>query len=422
MCAGVSLTRNLQLLLCLRMLHQKPYKKAQPSRSPRRNAKGLRIPKVALSIELDSTYGRDKVKGILAYLRRNPRWDIPLVNNLPFLTMKELKRWRGDGIIGEFYTLKEVDSIAALGIPMVNTVDTIPSSSVPAVYHDENRIGKLAAEHLSLLKRSVCLYFEVKSLRYSKKRFHFFQEEMAAREARVEVCWIDAQSDTGRFDDDSSCVLALKCHPEPITVFAASDRIALRVIRACHELNRKIPDEVAILGVGNDRIICQLAQPELSSIDQKTYDLGYRAAALLDQLMGRRADGVTRSPPPGTEELIVRGSSDSYALLSNELALAMQFIREHKAEPIYVPDVVSVSGVSRRKLEGLFHKYLGKGIYQEIRSGHISIAIQLLSMSKLSLTEICRRSGFNNVSALVGAIRQKYGCTARELRAKFGIT
>lgn len=386
---------------------------------PRRRANGTPIPRVALCIRLDSTYGRDKLSGILAYLRRNPRWDIPLVvNNMPCMSPGELKRWRGDGVIGEFYTTRQVESVAALGIPMVNTVDVIASSPIPGVYIDESSVGKLAAEHLLILQRSVVLYFECKNLYYSRKRYHCFQEEILSRGGRLEVHWMKDHPDLGQLTDRSSYLQALKRHTEPIAVFAATDRIALEVVRACHELNRKIPEEVAILGCGNDEIICQIAQPQLSSINLKTQEVGFRAAELLDQLMGRGAPGETSSHFAGNQEIIVRGSSDRYSLVNKDVAAAMQYIRAHSNEAIYVPDVVHASGVSRRKLEVLFHKHVGRGIYQEIRSSHIAIARRLLTSTTLPLSEICRRSGFNNVSALEWAISQSEGCTAGELRAK----
>jgi LacI family transcriptional regulator len=386
--------------------------------------KGIEIPRVALSINLDSTYGRDKLSGVLAYLKRRPRWDIPLVNDRPYMSVGDLKRWKGDGIIGEFYISKDVEAMAALGIPIVNTVDTVenvkPSSthSIPTVFHDESKVGKVAAQHLSILQRSVCLYFEVASPYCCKKRLFYFQQEILARGGRVEVHWIKIHQNRAQVTDFSHYLEAIQSHAEPICVFAATDRIALGVIRACHVLNRKIPEEVAILGCGNDKVICQVAQPQLSSIDQKTQEIGYRAAEMLDQLMGRGMPGDKPLSTADNPEIFVRESSDSYALLSKEFAVALQFLREHSNESIYVPDVVRVSGVSRRTLEGLFQKYLGCGIYQEIRSGRIATAKRLLATTTLSLAEISRRSGFNNISALEAAIVQKFGCTGGELRAK----
>ena len=382
--------------------------------------KGTVIPRVALSINLDSTYGRDKLSGVLAYLKRNPRWDIPLLSDRPYMSVGELKRWKGDGIIGEFYTSKDVESMVALGIPIVNTIENVASSPthpIPAVFHDENKVGKLAAEHLSILQRSVCLYFEVDSPYCFKKRLFCFQQEILARGGCVEVHWIKIHQNRVQVTDASHYLKAIQSHAEPICVFAATDRIALGVIRACHVLNRKIPEEVAILGCGNDKVICQVAQPQLSSIDQKTHEIGYRAAEMLDQLMGRGMPGDKPLSTANNPEICVRESSNSYALLSKEFAVALQFLREHLNEPIYVPDVVRVSGVSRRKLEGQFQKYLGRGIYQEIRSGRIATAKRLLTTTTLPLVEISRRSGFNNISALEAAIVQKFGCTGGELRA-----
>src|SRR5205807_1950764 len=122
----------------------------------------------------------------------------------------------------------------------------------------------------------------------------------------------------------------LRRGPEPLGVLACDDAQALRVLGAAQIAGLDVPGELAVVGVGNDRVLCTLADPPLTSIDLNTEQIGYEAAALLDRLLQRRR--LPRRPlraelPP--RGLVVRRSSDVLALADPEVTAAVRFIHEN---------------------------------------------------------------------------------------------
>jgi len=397
-----------------------PSRKNESFSAATRLNKRQKTPCVALNINELTNYGRPIVNGILSYLRKNPRWNIPIVNNRAFLTINQLTKWKGDGIIGEFYGYSAAEKIARLGIPAVNLSGYPANSSFPSIFSfplpDNTAVGTLAADHLIKLHRPVFLFFG-DQCEYSKIRYHAFEKRIVESGGTAEHYRVLEHSSQGDVTDSSLYLSVLKKYTEPVSIFAATDRIALGVLLACNKLKRKVPEDVAILGCDNEEIICQISDPGISSIDWDPFRIGYIAAEYLDNIMRGRPTQDTTTPQPQMK-VVLRGSSDAYATVDKDLASAMQFIREHASEPIYVPDVVKACGISRRKLEALFSKYLQRGIYEEIRAIHIASAEQLLVNTQLSLAEIARQSGFNSVAALEGAFKQKHGCYARPFRLR----
>jgi LacI family transcriptional regulator len=237
----------------------------------------------------------------------------------------------------------------------------------------------------------------------------------------VAAYWFSENFKKGVSTNSYTYLNILKKHLEPISVFAATDRVALGLILACKKLKRRIPEDVAILGCDNEDIICQLSDPGISSIDWDPFRVGYKAAELLDHIMRGNPTRETIAPEPQIR-LVLRGSTDVYVTIDKNVTLAMQFIRDHASDPIYVPDVVQACGISRRKLEALFRKHVRRGIHEEIRAAHMAIAEQLLINTKLSLAEISRQAGFNSVAALEGACKRNHGCYLGEFRQRNSLT
>jgi LacI family transcriptional regulator len=176
-----------------------------------------------------------------------------------------------------------------------------------------------------------------------------------------------------------------------------TDCVAFCVLQACHALKYSVPDEVAVIGCNDDEFLCQIAVPSLSSIPVPAHEIGFNAAHLLDHLMGRRElppEQMVFQPAPAH----VRESTDRVSTVSNDLAVALHFIREHSAERVYVQDVVSAVGIPRRTLELLFQRNVKCGIHEHICQAHLLVAERLLRDDKLTRSEIARQSGFPNAT------------------------
>lgn len=383
------------------------------------NKRRRKVFRVALSIPLDATYGRQKVLGILAYIRKNPGWSVEMRRGHPFLSPKELSRWRGDGIIGEYYNERQMAEAVACGVPVVNTSGAESGCKMASVGIDNDAIGHLAADHLLKSGRKKFLFFGENDLPYAVMRFKAFERQIAAAGCVAEAHWIGRLRSDDMAVDARIYVPVLKRLREPVAVFGATDRIAFGILKACHTLDLHVPNEVAVVGCNNDEILCRLATPRLSSVDESPSAVGYHAAAILDSMMkgSKPAEMYRLLPPAG---LRVRESSDVLPIQNNDMAAALRFIRDHSHEFIGVNDVMRTTILSRRTLEGLFLKGLGHGIYQEIQRVHIQRAQQLLRETTLSLLEIARHSGFNSLSRFDVAFRKLTGLPPMTYRRKHG--
>jgi LacI family transcriptional regulator len=183
--------------------------------------------------------------------------------------------------------------------------------------------------------------------------------------------------------------------PLPIALFAVTDFRGMKVLEMCRKLGLKVPAEVAVLGVDNDALFCNLEYPPLSSIAQPTYEIGYQAAEMLDKLMAGKVlkKKLIILPPI---HVVVRQSSDITAVNDKVVADALAFIRAHAGEPITVKEVCGEVLVSRRLLEMRFQKELNCSPLEEIRRTRIARAKQLLTDTDMSMSEIAENSGFQS--------------------------
>ena len=147
--------------------------------------------------------------------------------------------------------------------------------------------------------------------------------------------------------------------PKPVGLFAGNDDVGRRVLEACQAARLAVPDEVAVLGVDNDELLCELCNPPLSSIAFSTEKAGFEAAAALEQMMsGKRPNRAEIIVEPST--VIARQSSDVMAMEDHQVAMAVRFIREHAMDPIHVEDVLEAVPLSRRAMETRFRRVLGR--------------------------------------------------------------
>jgi LacI family transcriptional regulator len=173
------------------------------------------------------------------------------------------------------------------------------------------------------------------------------------------------------------------------------------------------------LGVDNDVLICDLADPPISSIALNTEMAGHDAAQLLDRLMsGEKMAGQEISVRP--THIVTRMSTDMLAVTDPEVAAAVRFIRRHPSRMMQVNDVVEATNVSRRVLEKRFKAILRRSVYQEIRRVRVSYIIELLVGTDMSITEIAVKSGFDGVEHISRYFRKETGISLREYRKRRG--
>jgi LacI family transcriptional regulator len=198
----------------------------------------------------------------------------------------------------------------------------------------------------------------------------------------------------------------------------ANDNRARQVLEACRVSGLHVPEEIAVIGVDNDEILCRLSSPLLTSIEQGAERIGYEAAALLDTMMSGKTSGKMRYviDPVG---VVTRLSTDVLAVEDPQVAKAMSFIREHACDGIKVPNVVAAVAASRSGLEARFKTALGRTLHTAIRDVQLERAKSLVTETNLPPKEIAASTGFKSVQHMSSLFRQAVGLPPAEYRRMF---
>ena len=202
-----------------------------------------------------------------------------------------------------------------------------------------------------------------------------------------------------------------------MAVFCCHDVPACDLIEACANLDLRVPEEVAILGVDNDRFECEMAHPTLSSIALPTREIGRTAAALLDQEM-KSADGSVGTKPRliSPTHVVARRSTDMHAVSDASVQRALTFLKERSSEDISVNDVAEAAGLSRRQLERRFRDAMGRTVLNEIHRLRVERALKLLAESNMKIDTIAYRVGFSGARQMADVFRKLLGKAPSQFR------
>ena len=381
--------------------------------------------KVALRVSLNSGFTRDIVKGVIAYTQKHGPWEIDIRSKEPiaFTTWAELKTWKGDGIIAPLYNASQVRLLQRKKIPVVNTAAAIEGMPFPTISFDNAAIGKMAAEHLLAHNLDRFAFIGPKEYRYSQIRCESFSETIEKHGNPCTKCWIRPTAPTSKqlLDDSwiehSHYIEALQQLQPPVGVMAANDQVGYGILRAMRQLGLRSPEEICLVSVDNDEILCNLAYPNLSSIALSAKEFGYKAAAMLDaQMRGKPLQETPALIPP--TQVVLRNSSDFLQLDDRYVADALRYIRNHAGRFIDVSDIMSIMPISRRSLERRFQEVVGHGVYKEISRCHIERAKEMLEQTDRPVSHVARESGFNSTNRFEDTFRKETGLSATDYRKK----
>jgi LacI family transcriptional regulator len=201
----------------------------------------------------------------------------------------------------------------------------------------------------------------------------------------------------------------------PIGIFSILDLGCHYLIHICRSKGLHVLRDVSLIGVGDNRVVCESASPSITSINPGYVQLGYQAAALLDRLMDGAAppDQPILVPPAG---LIQRESTDSYAVDDPVVARALRFISEHGHEPITVDDIARAAVMTRRSLERRFQKIMQRTIGQELLYMRLERSKRRLAETDEPLKQVAADSGFNSRRSFDRAFISNEGVSPSQYR------
>ena len=384
-----------------------------------------RAPRVILLIDTSRAYERGLIRGILKYSRLHGPWTLlrrtPVASGgRPSVTLAELRNWKADGLIWRESEPKL--ELEKLRIPTIFAPNTTVSKRFTNILTNDRAIGRMAAEHLLRLGLHHFAFYGIEPrFHWSVGRREGFKAgiEEAGRTLRVyesgaAEAKISSQTRQRKLRD------WLGSLPRPFGLMLCTDDCCVECFEACHAIGLDIPGDAAVIGVGNDELVCDLVAPPLTSIAWNIEQTGYEAADALARLMKdrrrKRVDHVSADPL----HVVKRRSTDTVALPDADVAAAVQFIRDHASRPIHVDDVVKSVPLSRRVLYRRFKEHMGCSVYQEIRRARTARAARMLLETNLSVTEIAHKLGYEDAKNFSRMFRMERKLTPLGYRKKYG--
>ena len=350
------------------------------------------VPKVVLLIESARAAGRALLCGIARYAHHQGPWSFYWEVGGMERFSGSLDRLDADGVI--MRDTDRLEEVLARGLPAV--VVGHRRSEIPGVANvvtGSHDIGRLGAEHLlscGVRHFAFCGYL---NSCWSEIRCETFKHVVSlARFDCAEFC-IQASSSGSPWQDQREAIANwLRTLPRPVGLMACNDDLGHEVIAAAKLAGLSVPDDVAVIGVDNDEVVCGLTDPPLSSIAVNFERAGYEAAHVLAGLMRREAapSRIIVSPT----HIVARRSTSLLAVEDQHLAKALRYIRDRVQESPSVEAVARAGGISRRALEKRFRDSLGRSVLDEIRRVRTDQIARLLVETELPVAEIAERLGF----------------------------
>ena len=96
---------------------------------------------------------------------------------------------------------------------------------------------------------------------------------------------------------------------KPTAVFAFSDGAALEVYKAAAEMGMRIPEDLSVVGYSDSNKCVHIIEPTLTSVRQKSRQMGIEAVNLLMNRLNEREKSLKRVRTVMDCELIVRNST-----------------------------------------------------------------------------------------------------------------
>jgi len=386
-----------------------------------------RVPHVGLLLETSTEYGRGLLRGILRYSRLHGPWSLYVAPGHVEQLLPMATSWSGTGIIARIRSPEMVNLIRATGLPFVAASLDAPLASGCGDKFGDIRtncvaIARMAAAHLvekSLRHFAFCGFLGCawSGLREEAFARYLRGQGFPCLARRIELAaWMQRPHWIENWEDEQPILVDwLKSLPKPVGLMACNDICGREVLQACATAGLRVPDDVSVVGVDNDEMMCELSSPPLSSVALDLEKAGYEAAGLLDGLMsGSLAGGHVVQVEP--VYVATRQSSDVIPQDDPCIAKALRFIKDYAGQAIGVPNVVEHVGLSRRALERRFSRALGRSISSEITQSRLKRAKRLLLETDLPSYRVAAGSGFGSIKTFNRVFRRTAGVSPRRFR------
>ena len=330
-----------------------------------------------------------------------------------------LKRWEGDGVIVRHHMPQTFEILEEMQIPYVKLYC---ADTVSDIDTDEDALAAMAITYFQGRGHSHFAVFSQEGFLWASRRenayLHYLKQHGIPCHVFHGPADMSKPFSTWHKQQQGSLIKWLQDLPKPIGLLAINDLYAKHVLDVCREHNISVPEEIAVLGVNNERWFCRLQNPPLSSIYNSGHESGYAAAQMLYRMIHGKKRPISQLlfPPVSIE---TRTSTDVIAISDPDLVTAAQYIRIHCDRPLLVTEVVQNVGLSRRTLERKYLKQFGRTLGHDITNLRMEKCCEYLRDTDIQVGLISKRLGFSSFGYFINIFRQHFGVTPSEYRRRF---
>lgn len=365
---------------------------------------------IGLALGLNERYDHRVAIGVIKFSRSRPDWRLFGNDWLFHSGLLQKRELRPDGVIARIADRGALHRLKEYGIPVVDIAGSYDDAELPQVVNDDFLTGHMAGTHLLSLGFQNFAYVGVDEAAWSHRRAdgmrQAIRETLGGAELAtysVGISWLRRDRSLG------GLTKWLRRLPLPCAVLAVNDLIGYRVALAAAMAGLAIPGRIALMGIDNEEVYCELSQPPLTSITCDCERIGWEAATLLARMLDGEDAALRRSvvPPLRVEP---RASTDIVLGEDSLVRNIRNFIRANAKKGINVADVAAAFPLSRRALEKRFKNAENRTIHEEILARRLECALRLLEAGE-SATAAAYGSGFATVQHFYHAFGKAYRMT-----------
>lgn len=380
------------------------------------------MPKIILLADFSEEYFKKILLGIARFSKENGPW---IFCRMPLYYREKEKiegiirwarEWGANGMIAQLENKDDSDLLTKAGFPIIVTDLRERFRNVPNITGDYVKTGCMGADYFLEKGYTNFAYYGYPSFVWARERGEGFAARL--REKGYSTFFFENKADPDHemwYYKPSALSKWLKSLPKPIAIMACDDNCGQQVTESCKLCGINIPEEVAVLGVDNDELVCNLSDPPLSSIHLDAEQGGYDAAKMLQSVMNghkEKPENIVVQPV----KVVTRESTDIYATSDREIAKALKFIHQNIDKSISVNDVLALVPMSRRVFEIRFKKVVGQPVYRYFLNLKMKELCAQLRESEKTIMEIALSLGFGDMKNVSRQFKQVVGCSPSEYR------
>jgi len=379
--------------------------------------------KILVLIDSATEFSRRFLTGLIQYANENGPWTF---YRLPSYykalygesgIVERIKEWKIEAVIAQ-WEYEGVDFLDQLDIPVFLQSYRNISGRFSKISGDYIGAGVMAAQFFAKRHFKNFAFYGNKNFFWSKARAEGYRREVERIRGNYyyfESELLDSMQWSREHVELDNWLQGL---PKPVALFACDDNFALQVSEMCKVNNINIPDELSLLGVDNDELICNLSHPSISSIVTDDENGGYQTGKMLQNLILNK-NNIPFNINIDPVRIELRQSTEKYNISDSYVKTVLDYIHENIRLNISIDELTAIVPLSRRNLEKKFREATGTSVHQFILDKKVDlISTELLTTDK-DLLDIAIETGFNDVRNVYRIFKKYTGYTPVSFRKKY---